>query len=49
MFKFYAQSKYDPKQAILLDPEGQFLTAYLGPKIIVQSTPLWIKGLKVNI
>jgi hypothetical protein len=35
MFKFYAQSKYDPKQGVMLDPEGQFLTAFLGPKILV--------------
>ena len=33
---------------MLLDPEGQSFTAYLGPKIKMEKMPLWIKGLKVN-
>ena len=48
MFKFDVISKYEPKQAMLLDPEGQFFSAALGPKIKMEKMPLWIKGLKVN-
>ena len=33
---------------MLLDPEGHFFNANLGPKIKMEKMPLWIKGLKVN-
>lgn len=49
MFKFKTHTKYDPKQAVQLDPEGHFFMAYLSPRIKIDRTPLWIKGLKVNV
>ena len=33
---------------MLLDPEGNFFKAELGPKIKLEKMPLWVKGLKVN-
>ena len=32
-----------------MDPEGQFFEAELGPRMDVQNSPLWIKGLKINV
>ena len=49
MFKFNVMSKYEPKQAVLLDPEGLTFKAELGPKIKLEKMPLWIKGLKVSV
>ena len=49
MFKFNFTSKYEPKQAVLFDPEGKSFNAELGPKIKLEKMPLWIKGLKVNL
>ena len=49
MFKFNVMSKYEPKQAVLLDPEGHTFKAELGPKIKLEKMPLWIKGLKVSV
>jgi WD40 repeat protein len=48
MFKINVKSKYEPKQAVLLDPEGNSFHAELGPRIKLEKMPLWIKGLKVN-
>jgi len=48
MFKLKINNKYEPKQAMLLDPEGQHFQAELGPKIPLEKMPLWIKGLKVS-
>jgi len=48
MFELNIISKYEPKQAQLLDPEGNFFQAELGPKKRLEKMPLWIKGLKVN-
>jgi hypothetical protein len=31
MFKFNVKNKYDPKQGIILDPEGTHLSTELGP------------------
>ena len=47
MFKLKIMNKYEPKQAMLLDPEGNFFQAELGPKIKLKKMPLWVKGLKV--
>lgn len=47
LFKLYIQNKYEPKQAMMLDPEGNWFTAEIGPKQKLQKMPLWIKGLKV--
>ena len=33
MFKLNVKNKYDPKQGIMLDPEGTFFNAELGPKM----------------
>jgi hypothetical protein len=33
MFKLNVKNKYDPKQGIMLDPEGTFFNAELGPKV----------------
>jgi len=33
----------------MLDPEGHFFYAELGPKIKIEKMPLWIKGLKVCV
>ena len=48
MFKFNTKTKYDPRQAVMLDPEGHSFDAELGPKIKIEKMPLWIKGLRVN-
>lgn len=49
MFRFNAETKYDPRQGVMLDPEGHFFQAHLGPKIKIEKMPLWIKGLKVSV
>lgn len=48
MFKLNVKNKYDPKQGIMLDPEGTFFNAELGPKMKLQKMPIWVKGLKIN-
>ena len=48
MFDFEMICKYEPKQAVLLDPEGATMQFKLGPKIKLDKMPLWIKGLKVD-
>ena len=48
MFDFKVICKYEPKQALMLDPDGKTLKFELGPKIKLKSMPLWIKGLKVD-
>jgi WD40 repeat protein len=48
MFDFKVICKYEPKQALLLDPDGKTLEFELGPKIKLEKMPLWIKGLKVD-
>jgi hypothetical protein len=49
--------KYEPKQAVLLDPEGKTMTFSIGTKVIssfnssqikLDKMPSWIKGLKVE-
>jgi hypothetical protein len=32
----------------MLDPEGTFFNAELGPKMKLQKMPIWVKGLKIN-
>eukprot|EP00347_Sterkiella_histriomuscorum_P010595 403375671 len=48
MFEFQMICKYEPKQAVLLDPEGNTMEFKLGPKIKLEKMPLWVKGLKVD-
>jgi hypothetical protein len=48
MFEFIIKCKYDPKQAVLLDPEGNTMSFQLGEKQKVDKMPLWIKGMKVD-
>lgn len=48
MFEFKVNCKYDPKQAIFLDPAGKTMSFETGPKIKLDKMPLWIKGLKVD-
>ncbi|CDW78455.1 wd repeat-containing protein 87 [Stylonychia lemnae] len=48
MFEFKMECKYEPKQAVLLDPEGNTMEFKLGPKIKLEKMPLWVKGLKVD-
>lgn len=48
MFKFNVTSKYDPKQAVLLDPDGKTMSFTIGAKIKLEKMPLWVKGLKVD-
>lgn len=47
MFHIHFVNKYEPKQAMILDPEGHQFEAFMGPKVKLQKMPLWIKGLKV--
>jgi len=49
MFKIHVKSKYDAKQAVILDPEGAFCSVEIGAKIKFEKMPLWIKGLKVDV
>lgn len=48
MFNLSVSSKYEPKQQVMLDPEGIFFSVALGPKIKFEKMPLWIKGLKLS-
>ena len=48
MFDFRVICKYEPKQALMLDPDGKTLEFELGPKIKLEKMALWIKGLKVD-
>jgi len=48
MFEFKVNCKYDPKQAVFLDPNGRTMSFETGPKIKLEKMPLWIKGLKVD-
>lgn len=48
MFEFKLECKYEPKQAVLLDPEGNTMEFKLGTKIKLEKMPLWVKGLKVD-
>jgi WD40 repeat protein len=47
MFKININSKYEPKQALNLDPSGKFFFPEIGPKTKLEKMPLWVKGLKV--
>ena len=49
MYKLNVLSKYEPRQGVNLDPEGTFFSCEIGPKKALESTPLWIKGLKVDM
>ena len=48
MFDFKVICKYEPKQAVLLDPEGNTMEFELGVKVKIEKSPRWIKGLKVD-
>ena len=48
IFDFISQAKYDPRQAIFLDPDGRSMKFEIGQKIKLESMPLWIKGMKVD-
>ena len=42
------QSKYEPKQAMFLDPDGKYMKLSVGIKLRLESMPLWVKGMKVK-
>jgi len=39
MFEFKVNCKYEPKQGVLLDPEGRTMSFELGPKIMIEKMP----------
>lgn len=47
-FDFYVKTKYEPKQALLLDPEGKNMEFEIGNKLHINKSLLWIKGLKID-
>ena len=47
VYSFVSKSKYEPKQAIMLDPEGEAFDCEIVLKQSLESMPLWIKGLKI--
>ena len=47
MYQVNFKKTFDPKQSLVLDPDGQQFDAKLGQMKRLESTPLWIKGLKV--
>jgi WD40 repeat protein len=46
---FVVRNKYEPKQSLMLDPEGDQINIELGPKRTFDQVPLWTKGFKVII
>lgn len=49
VLKFKIKTKYDMKQAALLDPEGKTMEFMITQKVKLKESPLWIKGLKVDL
>ena len=47
IYSFIYKSKYEAKQALMLDPEGEAFDSEIVLKQSLESMPLWIKGLKI--
>jgi WD40 repeat protein len=48
IFDFTVKTKYDPKQALFLDPDGKNMKIIIGNKHNVNKDLYWLKGLKVD-
>lgn len=44
---FNNSNRYDPKQTLMLDPDGRFFDARISQPQKFEKTPLWVKGVKV--
>ena len=48
VYDFKVKTKYEPRQALVLDPEGKNMEFEIGNKASVNKGLWWIKGLKVD-
>lgn len=48
MYDFRVKTKYEPRQALVLDPEGRNMEFEIGNKVAINKGLCWIKGLKVD-
>lgn len=49
IFNFKVFSKYDPRQAILLDPDGKSLSFVIEKVAKLEGMGDWVKGIKIDV